>query len=91
MTKIDLLTMLTDSAVRYRKNWQDSLSRNFHMNKLIELCGQNCNLKEKVIQNVPKEVLDAILVDFINKIGVEQGVDYALYTKDLDTHKPKWE
>ena len=80
MTKIDLLTMLTDSAVRYRKDCIASLLRNNHMNKIT---ASNLNFSQ--------DVVDAILVDFINKIGTEQGVDYALDTKDLLTHEPKWE
>lgn len=82
MTKIDLLTMLTDSAVRYRKDCAASLVRNKHMN--------NCN-REYGQHFLTQDLIDAILVDFINKIGVEQGVDYALYTRDLLTYKPKWE
>jgi hypothetical protein len=44
----------------------------------------------KAVDKIPQEIFDAILVDFINWVGVEQGVDYGLYTKDLETHKPKW-
>jgi hypothetical protein len=28
--------------------------------------------------------IDAVLVDFINYIGVKNGVDYALYTSDFE-------
>jgi len=72
MKKIELLELITDSAKRYRLNCVDSVNRNSHMN---ELCGH------LVISQV---VVDSILTDFINHVGVEQGVDYALYTKDLE-------
>jgi len=35
-------------------------------------------------ENIPQEVVDALLVDFINYVGVWQGVDYGMYTKDLN-------
>lgn len=73
--------MLTDAAVRYKKDWRESLKRNNHMHKI-----DNTD-----VENTPENVFDAILVGFINHAGIEQGVDYALYTKDLLTHKPKWE
>lgn len=81
MSKIELLTMLTDACVRYKKDWRDSVKRNCHMHK-AELTA---------IDQISENTFDAILIGFINQIGVEQGLDYALYSKDLKTHKPKWE
>ena len=71
MNKIQLLDMLTRDAIVYRKNVPESLRRNCHMNEYND-------------EPIPQNVTDAILVDFINFIGMRQGVDYALYTKDLE-------
>lgn len=35
-------------------------------------------------QCVDSEIVDAILVDFINFVGIKSGIDYALYTSDLN-------
>ena len=32
---------------------------------------------------IPQSHIDAVLVAFINHVGVEQGIDYALSYKDL--------
>ena len=71
MTKLELLKYLEKTAKEYRKDCSASIVRNRHMNKLDE----DCNVEQKIV--------DAILVDFINKIGVDQGVDYGLYTRDF--------
>lgn len=71
MTKIQLLEYLTRMAKEYRKDCQNSVNRNKHMNDL----NGNFELNQNSI--------DALLTDFINMIGVNQGVDYALYSKDL--------
>lgn len=34
---------------------------------------------------VNTDVLDAIIVDFVNNLAISQGVDYALYTIDLQS------
>lgn len=69
MTVIELLESLTKAAKEYRKD-RESIRRNEHMNKYRgELPSQ--------------ELIDAIIADFINFVGVKQCVDYALYTKDL--------
>jgi hypothetical protein len=72
MTKIQLLEYLEKMAREYRKDCVNSINRNQHMNEL----GGKFDLKQNTI--------DAILVDFINKIGIHQGVDYAMYAKDLE-------
>lgn len=71
MTKRELLEYLERTAKEYRLGCRESLIRNSHMNDL----GGECDVDQKVV--------DAILVDFINKVGVDQWVDYGLYTKDL--------
>lgn len=74
MSKLELLDMLTNIAKEYRSDSLESVNRNKHMNE--------CEGMLKISPN-NREVVDAILVDFINYIGVRQGVDYALYVKDL--------
>ena len=71
MTKIDLLEMITRNACEYSQNAKASLLRNNHMNEIEK----DTPLDQKII--------DAVLVDFINYIGMQQGVDYALNTSDL--------
>ena len=71
MKKIELLEMLYNIAKEYRTDCAKSIIRNRHMKDLpINSC-----LEQKTI--------DAILVDFINYVGIFQGVDYGLYTKYL--------
>jgi hypothetical protein len=72
MTKIDLLNMLTRDAKVYRKDAAKSIIRNRHMNT----CPSN--------QIIDPVLVDALLTDFINYVGAVQGVDYALYTSDLN-------
>jgi hypothetical protein len=71
MTKLQLLEYLERIAKEYRTGCRDSLIRNSHMNDLKGEC------------EVDQKVVDAILVDFVNMIGVDQGVDYGLYTRDI--------
>ena len=71
MKVIDVLNALKYSATIYRKTANDSLQRNTHMNDLPpDVC-------------IEQNVIDAVLTDFINFVGSQWGVDYALYTKDL--------
>ena len=63
---------LEKRAIEYRKNAVDSINRNRHMNTL----GGKCSLSQQEI--------DALLTDFINACGVNQEIDFALYTKDLE-------
>lgn len=71
MNKEELLDLLTKSAREYRKDAQSSISRNAHMSAIQST---------EVIQ---QNIIDAVLVDFINYVGTRQCVDYGLYTKDL--------
>jgi hypothetical protein len=70
MTKAELLNMLTRNAKEYRKGAMQSIKRNNHMNNATG---------EKIRQ----DDIDALLVDFINYVGVCQGIDYGLYTEDF--------
>lgn len=68
MTRIELLEMLKNCAIKYRQD-TNSVSRNKHLTNLSEEPSQ--------------EIKDAVLTDFINYIGMFQGVDYALSVEDL--------
>lgn len=70
MNKIDLLNMLTAYVKEYAPDANNSIKRNNHMNN---------NTGNVILQND----IDALLVDFVNFVGMKQGVDYALYTSDL--------
>lgn len=69
MNKIELLEMLKNCAIKYRKD-TNSVSRNQHLT----------NMKNEPSQ----ETKDAVLIDFINYIGMYQGIDYALSTSDIN-------
>ena len=71
MKAIEMLELTKGYADKYRKEAQQSLERNNHMNEI------------ESGEMVQQRHIDAVLVDFINYIGVKHGIDYALYTKDL--------
>ena len=73
ISKIQLLEYLTEAARRYRLEFAESVVRNQHLTEI----------GPGMAFGMPRGWIDAILVDFINKVGVEQGVDYALHVKDL--------
>jgi hypothetical protein len=68
----DELDLLTAKAKKYRIDAQCSLERNCHMNKIE---------KGEIVQ---MRIIDAVLVDFINFIGMQGCIDYGLYTIDLN-------
>lgn len=65
-TKGDLMKLLKTEARSYKLIANDSLRRNFHMNNSV--------MEER--KNISQEIVDALLVDFINYVGVGQGMDY---------------
>lgn len=69
----EFLKMMKLMADKYREDAKKSLSRNTHMN----------DLTKTDIVKLNKRQIDAILVDFINYIGVNWGVDYGLHTYHL--------
>jgi len=71
MTVIEELQLLTKYAKRYRKDAQKSLERNNHMNDIQEG------------ELVQQRIIDAILVDYINFVGVQNCCDYAMCVSDL--------
>jgi len=77
MKIIDVLEIITSNAKEYYNDGViESLKRNQHMNNYE---GEDVN----------DETIKAILVDFINFIGMKQGVDYAMYTRDLVLNSEK--
>lgn len=68
MTRIELLKLLTDCAISYRKD-KFSISRNKHLTNLDKEPNQ--------------EIKDAVLTDFINYVGIGQELDYGLHVNDL--------
>lgn len=65
------LMSLTRQAQEYRADAQKSLERNRHMNEIEQG------------EQVQQRIIDAVLTDFINYLGMKQGVDFGLYTEDL--------
>ena len=77
MTKGDFLAHLANYAIDYNKSAPESVVKNHHMNQL------------DADAVVDKTVSDAVVIDFINYIGVRMGVEYAMYTSDLVGEKRK--
>lgn len=77
MKKIDLLKLVEGNIREYRQNANKSLRINGHMNNQV-MDGR---------ENIPQEVVDALLVDFLNYLGADQGVDYGMYTCHLKEDK----
>ncbi len=71
MNRGELLKMLTEFAKDYAPKAKESIVKNRHMNQLGESV------------TVTQDEVDAILVDFINHVGMMQGIDFALNTSDL--------
>ena len=71
MKAIEMLELTKGYADKYREEAQQSLIRNRHMNKIEDG------------ELVQQRHIDAVLVDFINYIGMKHGIDYGLYTSDL--------
>jgi hypothetical protein len=71
MTRGELCKLLEKEAKKYIGDGvAASLKRNKHMHEWRQ-------------KKIPEHLIDALLVDFINHVAAGQGLDYALYTKDL--------
>ena len=75
MEAIEVLNLMTHYARVYRVKSQNRLTENNHMSEIES---------GEVVQ---QRHIDAVLVDFINYVGVCYGVDYALYTSDIKTEQ----
>lgn len=69
MLSIDVIEQITEFAKDYHKDASKSV---VHTDGLES---------GEIIQ---QRHIDAILVDFINYVGIRYGIDYALYTEDLN-------
>jgi len=67
----EFLEKTANHAKEYRNEAQKSLVRNNHMNEI------------EAGEQVQQRIIDAVLTDFINYVGMEHGIDYGIYTKDL--------
>jgi hypothetical protein len=76
MTNGELLDLLESEARLYRKGARSSVRRNQHQN-------------EVKVFGVRQEMVDALLVDFINFIAVGMGGDLGLTSKHLRKRKKK--
>jgi hypothetical protein len=74
-TSGELLQLVTNFAKEYAVKGVESIRRNNHMNKV------------SIGDELSKNVVDAVLVDFINYIGLSYGVDFGLYIQDLTDSK----
>ncbi len=77
-TRGDLLELIEEYAKDYRRSANASLRRNGHMN------GEVMNDRK----DLPQEVVDALIVDFINYVGSRQGLDYGMHVKHFFEGKP---
>lgn len=71
MKTLDMLELAKDYAKNYRHVAQKSIERNNHMNEIERG------------EIVDQRHIDAVVVDFINYIGIKHGIDYGLYTEEL--------
>lgn len=67
---VNILSTLREHAKAYRTQANESIARNRHMNNASGT-------------PIPQQDIDALLVDFINYIGFCHGVDFGLYTNDI--------
>lgn len=70
-TKGDLLRYLDECACEYGKTANSSLINNAHMHEF-----RTYPLNQKAI--------DAVLIGFVNWVGLHQGLDYGMYSRDLN-------
>ena len=65
------INQIAEYARKYKEDSQESIKRNSHMNRIPKG------------ESVEQKHIDAVLVDFINYIGMKYGIDYGMYTIDL--------
>lgn len=73
MTTLTLCDTLVERARQYRPKSLASIRDNDHMHSASE--------------SITQADIDAVLTDFINFIAGQNGIDYALYAKDLVNSK----
>lgn len=79
MTVEKLITYLERMACDYHQQALESVERNSHMNDLTEK-----DLRQlKKNQPQAQRLIDAVLIDFINVIAINQGGDWSLRVEHL--------
>ena len=68
---IEVLELLANDAREYRTGAAESIRRNAHMNR-------------NTGADIDQRDIDALLVDFINYVGMRRGVDFGMYAVDLN-------
>jgi hypothetical protein len=79
MTKKELMGLLEKEAVLYRAEALATLERNARMHELKEVDFTFLRGNSTLFGHL----VDAVLVGFINQVGVGQGVDQGLHTRHL--------
>lgn len=69
MTNGELINLLIQRAKEYRSDANSSLARNDHQHPVFHM---------------DQSVIDALLTDFINYVGANQGMDVGLCSYDLE-------
>lgn len=77
LTKQQYLELITNAAKRHRFTLKQSVINNDHLSQLDGL--DEVHFKVYITQYM----IDAILIDFINSIAYDEGVDYGLHATDL--------
>jgi len=70
LTSGDLIDIMIKYAQDYTPGSVASIKRNKHMN--------NCEQKK-----IDQDVVDAVIVDYLNYVASRYGIDLGLYVKDL--------
>lgn len=73
MTRGELAEFLSAKAKKFAPTAKECCVRNRHMN----------NATEDQIRDTPQEVVDAIVVAFVNEVMGSQGIDLGLYSDDV--------
>lgn len=71
-SKADVLNYLSQMAKQYAPKANENIHRNSHMNAV------------NPTDTIPQHLVNALLVDFVNYIAINQGVDLAMYTSDAE-------
>lgn len=84
-TKGNLLKLVERVARDCHSQMLDSMVQNRHMNELTEKDIRKIRRHPKYYQRL----VDAILVNFVNTAGADQGLDWGFYVKHLKKSQPK--
>lgn len=75
-TKIELLNFIASCAGDYYKTVIDRIKIDQHMNGITDA-------DFKIDKSTLQRIAEAVIIDFINFVGMAQGVDYGMYTRHL--------